>query len=145
MNSHTGQCFQGCLGLLRGIQSSEVAGMSSVWPSTLPNNPGKSLQAVNCNRKLPVGHYRHVSTPHLTPARCRAQLSSLSPHLPSLMTAAHSQPLFALGSCTQGKIKMPFSLLELHFVSPGGEGATRSHLQVRAVMGFHLQAASTEP
>lgn len=134
---------QGSFGLLRAIQSSEMAGMSRVSLRTHPNNPRKSLQAPNCSRNLPEVHYRHISTSHLIPAMCRAQLSSLSPRLlPRLMTPARSQDtaLFASGSCTQGK--MSFSLLGLLLVSPEGKAATQSLdfqlLQVRAVMGLHL-------
>lgn len=123
---------QGCFGLLNGIQSSEVAGMSSAWPSPLPKNPRKNSQAANCNRKLPVVHYRHISTSHLIQATRTAQLSSLSPHLlpetdDSCSLSRHSH-LFALGFCMQGK--MPFSLLQLAFVSPEGKTATQSHLQL---------------
>lgn len=73
---------QGCFGLLRAIQSSEVAGMSRVCLRTHPNNPRKSLQAANCSRNLPVVHYRHI-LPH-TSSQLHAELSSvLSAHVSS--------------------------------------------------------------
>lgn len=137
MNSHSaqGSVFketQGCFGLLSGMQSRELAGMSSAWPSPLPNSPRKNFRAANCSRKLPVVHHRHICASHLIPATCPAQLSSLSPHLlpetdDSCSLSRHSH-LFALGSCTQGK--MPFLLPELAFVSPEGKAGTQSHLQL---------------
>lgn len=65
---------QGCFGLLRRIQSSEVAGTSSVWPSLLPNDARKSLQAANCN----CGAFQtdFYLIPHPSSMQSSAQLSA---------------------------------------------------------------------